>query len=62
VDNTTVVTVRLVVDDGHGHTDDDTATVTIQPAAPPTERPYTAYLGIGLIIIVIVGLLAYLVI
>lgn len=54
--------MRLVVDDGHGHTDDDTATVTIQPAAPPTERPYTAYLGIGLIIIVIVGLLAYLVI
>jgi len=47
VGNTTVVTVRLVVDDGHGHPDDDTATVTIQPAGvnqPPTAEaggPYS---------------------
>jgi len=55
--------VRLTVDDGHGHTDDDTATVTIQPAAAPlVERPYWHYVVIISIIIIIVGLLAYLVV
>jgi hypothetical protein len=59
VDNTTAVTVRLTVDDGHGHTDDDTATVTIQPAAAPlVERPYVFYAGIIILIVIIIGLLA----
>jgi len=60
VDNTTAVTVRLTVNDGHGHTDDDNATVTIQPAAPPlpVERPYVFYAGIIILIVIIIGLLA----
>ena len=47
VDSTTAVTVRLTVDDGHGHTDDDNATVTIYLAGvnlPPTAEaggPYS---------------------
>jgi uncharacterized membrane protein len=39
VDNAVDVTVKLSVNDGHGHTGSDTATVTIQPAGvnlPPT--------------------------
>ncbi|MEA1904357.1 MAG: PKD domain-containing protein [Candidatus Hadarchaeota archaeon] len=39
IDNAVDVTVKLSVNDGHGHTDSDTATVKIQPAGvnlPPT--------------------------
>jgi len=48
------------VNDGHGHTDDDTAIVTVQPAAPPlpVERPYGLYAGIIILIVIIIGLLA----
>ncbi len=45
VDSATDVTVELTVDDGHGHTDSDAATVTVEPAVPPVNQPPTADAG-----------------
>jgi parallel beta-helix repeat protein len=47
------VTVELTVDDGYGHTSSDSAVITVHPANPRVDLPFSIYVGLVISTVVI---------